>query len=128
MILDHLLAANTHLDMEGMLIEWKAFGMADSTKSDPPKLPRFRASDQEMINCFDTLISEWAAVLVRQTATLGAVHRPASVQRDQPKEVTASRGREGLPNWRLLEASSSKEEDTIDRTGGVLSRVLPPPR
>ena len=91
MILGQLLAAVTQPAVEGPLIEREAFGMADNTKSDPPKLPRFRASDQEMINCFDTLITEWAAVWVRQTATLGAVHRPASVQRDQPQEEAASR-------------------------------------
>lgn len=107
MILGQLLAAVTQPAVEGPLIEREAFGMADNTKSDPPKLPRFRASDQEMINCFGTLITEWAAVRVRQSTTLEVVRRPTTVQRDQPKEVTAPRGRERFPNRRVLEASSS---------------------
>ncbi len=102
--------------------------MTDSSKSNPPKLPRVRACDQEMINRFVALIAEGATIRVRQTSASKAVRRPASVESDQPEEVTASRRGERLPDWLVLELSSPQEENPISRAGGVLPRVLPTPR
>jgi hypothetical protein len=96
MVFNHPFATVTQPDMKGLLIERQTFRMTDSSKSNPPKLPRLRACDQEMINRFVALITEGATIRVRQTSASKAVRRPASVEGDQPEEVTASRRGEEL--------------------------------
>lgn len=91
------------------------------------KLPWFWTSDQDVIDGFFVLVTKHASQRMWEPAAAEAIGSPTSIQRYQPKEVSAAWWCEGIPYRCRLELDATKEEGLIGWFG-VVARILPSPK